>query len=107
VEGVDIDPQAVEAARDNAERNTVQADFRLSGDSTQGGFDVVVANILTNPLKALMPLLAARARQGGRIILSGILEAQAGEVMAIYSAAFDMHLAAVDEGWVLLTGSRK
>jgi len=75
--GVDIDPQAVESARDNAARNAVEADFRLSGDLPEGDYDVVVANILTNPLKALMPLLAARTRPGGRIILSGILEAQA------------------------------
>jgi len=107
VVGVDIDPQAVEAARDNASRNKVEADFRLSGDLPDGRFDVVVANILTNPLKALMPLLAGRTRPGGHIVLSGILEGQAAEVMAIYSAYFDMHLAAVDEGWVLLTGSRK
>jgi ribosomal protein L11 methyltransferase len=107
VVGVDIDPQAVESALDNAGRNAVQADFRMSGDLPEGDYDVVVANILTNPLKALMPLLAGRACSGGRIILSGILEAQAEEVMAIYSAAFEMHHAAVDEGWALLTGIRK
>ncbi|HEX8979108.1 MAG TPA: 50S ribosomal protein L11 methyltransferase [Parasulfuritortus sp.] len=107
VVGVDIDPQAVEAARDNAERNGVQADFRLSGDLPERTYDVVVANILTNPLKALMPLLAARARPGGRIILSGILDSQAEEVMAIYSVAFEMRLEKVDEGWSLLTGTRK
>jgi len=105
--GVDIDPQAVESARDNAARNAVEADFRLSGDLPEGDYDVVVANILTNPLKALMPLLAARTRPGGRIILSGILEAQADEVAAIYAAAFVMRLEAVDEGWALLTGMRR
>jgi len=105
--GVDIDPQAVESARDNAARNAVEADFRLSGDLPEGDYDVVVANSLTNPLKALMPLLAARTRPGGRIILSGILEAQADEVAAIYAAAFVMRLEAVDEGWALLTGMRR
>ncbi len=107
VVGVDIDLQAVESARDNAHRNAVQADFRLSGNLPEGDYDVVVANILTNPLKALMPLLAARTRPGGQIILSGILDAQADEVMAIYSAAFEMQRAAVDEGWALLTGTRR
>lgn len=107
VVGVDIDPQAVEAAHDNAQRNAVEADFRLSGDLADGEYDVVVANILTNPLKALMPLLASRTRSGGRIVLSGILEAQADEVVAIYSAAFDIRCAALDEGWALLTGTRK
>jgi ribosomal protein L11 methyltransferase len=107
VVGVDIDPQAVEAACDNAARNAVRADFSLSDDLPDGTYDVVAANILTNPLKALMPLLAGRARPGGRIVLSGILESQAEEVMAIYSTAFVMKMEAVDEGWVLLTGIRK
>ncbi|NTV95411.1 MAG: 50S ribosomal protein L11 methyltransferase, partial [Thiobacillus sp.] len=70
-------------------------------------YDVVVANILTNPLKALMPLLAAHVRPGGRIVLSGILDAQAEEVMAIYGQAFDMCHTAGEEGWALLTGTRK
>ena len=107
VAGVDIDPQAVESARENARRNGVEADLRLAGDLPDGGYDVVVANILTNPLKALMSLLAARTRPGGRIALSGILAEQAGEVATIYSAAFEMGAATLDEGWALLTGRRK
>jgi ribosomal protein L11 methyltransferase len=106
VVGVDIDPQAVGAARDNAERNGVAIEFMLPDQLRPGGYDVVVANILTNPLKALMPLLAAHVRPGGRIALSGILEAQAAEVAAIYSEAFTMRHAATEEGWALLTGTR-
>jgi len=96
----------VGAARDNAERNGVAIEFMLPDQVRAGTFDVVVANILTNPLKALMPLLAAHVRPGGRIALSGILEAQAEEVMAIYSAAFAMRHDATEEGWALLTGTR-
>jgi ribosomal protein L11 methyltransferase len=107
VVGVDIDPQAVGAARDNAERNGVAARFLLPNELPAGAYDLVVANILTNPLKALMPLLAAHVRPGGRIVLSGILVAQAEEVMAIYSAQFDMGHEQDDEGWCLLTGTRK
>lgn len=106
VVGVDIDPQAVAAARDNAERNAVAIDFMLPEGLPPGQHDVVVANILTNPLKALMPLLAAHVRPGGRIVLSGILDAQADEVCAVYGRHFTMTHAASDEGWALLTGVR-
>jgi ribosomal protein L11 methyltransferase len=67
-------------------------------------FDVLVANILTNPLKALMPLLAGRVRSGGRIALSGILAEQAEEMIGIYRQFFDMQLWATEDGWVCLEG---
>lgn len=106
VVGVDVDAQAVVASRDNAERNRVTADFHLPDDAPAGQFDVLVANILTNPLKALMPLLAARVKPGGRIALSGILHEQAEEVMALYGQSFAMRLWRVDEGWVCLEGEK-
>lgn len=104
VVGVDVDAQAVTSSRDNAERNQVQASFHLPDTAPNGQFDVLVANILTNPLKALMPLLAARVKPGGRIALSGILVEQAEEVMAIYGQAFAMRLWKEAEGWVCLEG---
>ncbi|MDD3530033.1 MAG: 50S ribosomal protein L11 methyltransferase [Gallionellaceae bacterium] len=107
VVGVDIDPLAVQAARDNASSNGVACEFMLPGELADGLYDVVVANILTNPLKALMPLLAAHVRSGGTIVLSGILEAQAGEVMAIYADTFAMRHDATEEGWARLSGIRK
>jgi len=106
VVGVDLDPQAVGAARDNASANLVAAEFFLPDALTAGRFDVLVANILTNPLKALMPLLAARVRPGGHIALSGILTDQAEAVMAIYATAFAMRLWQEEEGWVCLEGKR-
>ena len=69
-------------------------------------FDIVVANILTNPLCVLAPLLAARTRPGGRIALSGILATQAEQVRAAYAPAFDLAVQAEREGWVLLEGLR-
>ncbi len=104
VVGVDVDAQAVTASRDNAERNQVQASFSLPDAAPAGQFDVLVANILTNPLKALMPLLAARVKPGGALALSGILAEQAEEVMAIYGQAFSMRLWKEAEGWVCLAG---
>jgi ribosomal protein L11 methyltransferase len=106
VVGVDVDPQAITSARDNAERNQTTADFHLPDAAPAGQFDVLVANILTNPLKALMPLLAARVKSGGRIALSGILAEQADEVMAIYGQAFTMKRWREAEGWVCLEGWR-
>lgn len=105
--GCDVDAQAIVASRDNAARNRVEAAFCLPDDLPPGRFDIVVANILTNPLRALMPLLAARVARGGRIVLSGILAQQAEEVMALYRAAFAMRLWAEDEGWVCLEGDKR
>lgn len=107
VDGVDIDAQAVAASRDNAELNNVAALFCLPGDLAPGQYDVVVANILTNPLKGMAPLLAGRVLPGGRLVLSGILAEQAEDVMAIYRDWFVFDPPAIDEGWVRLTGVKK
>ncbi|MFP5381009.1 MAG: 50S ribosomal protein L11 methyltransferase [Gammaproteobacteria bacterium] len=107
VDGVDIDPQAVTSARDNAALNDVSAHFVLPGELASGEYDVVVANILTNPLKGLAPLLTGRVRRGGRLVLSGILAEQAEDVMAVYRAGFDFDAPAADEGWVRLSGTRR
>ncbi len=68
---------------------------------------MVLANILAGSLIALEPLLAARTRTGGHVVLSGILESQAAEVAAAYAQDFDAGLIAVDEGWALVGGARK
>jgi ribosomal protein L11 methyltransferase len=107
VDGVDIDPQAVTASRDNAELNKVVAHFSLPGELAPGQYDIVVANILTNPLKGMAPLLAGRVRAGGQLVLSGILAEQADEVMAIYRDWFVFDPPAIDEGWVRLAGLKK
>ncbi len=107
VDGVDIDPQAVTAACDNATLNGVTAHFCLPGELAAGQYDVVVANILTNPLKGMAPLLADRVRAGGRLVLSGILAEQAGDVMAVYRDWFVFDPPAIDEGWVRLAGVKK
>lgn len=105
--GTDLDPQAIIASRDNAERNQVEAQFGLPDALPAGQFDVLVANILTNPLKALMPLLAARVRPGGRIALSGILAEQAEDILTLYGDAFVMTPWGEEDGWVCLSGTRR
>ena len=105
--GVDIDAQAVQASRDNAQANHVRADFFLPDDIRLAQYDVVVANILTNPLRALAPLLAGATRPGGRIVLSGILAAQAAEVARIYAQWFDLAPAVIEDGWCCLSGVKR
>lgn len=105
--GVDLDAQAVQASRDNAEANQVQAKFYLPDAAPQLRADIVVANILTNPLKVLAPLLASATRQGGQIVLSGILSEQAEDVMAIYSQWFDLEQPVREEGWACLSGVKR
>jgi ribosomal protein L11 methyltransferase len=106
VEGVDVDAHAIAASRDNARANGVIAQFHLPEASLAGQYDVVVANILANPLRLLAPLLAARVHAGGHIVLSGILEPQASAVTAAYAPWFTIDIWNNDEGWVALAGIR-
>ena len=106
VAGVDVDPQAVDAARANAAANRVAATFTLPG-ALAGMFDVVVANILANPLVSIAADLAARVRDGGHIVLSGILETQAEAVMTAYRGWFNIAVSASDDGWIALAGTRR
>ena len=105
--GVDIDPQAIKASNDNAVQNEVQAAFYLPDGLPQGQFDVVVANILANPLRMLGDMLAGRTHTGGRIVLSGILEEQIDEMSAIYAQWFDLAPAIVNNGWACITGTKR
>jgi ribosomal protein L11 methyltransferase len=104
VVGVDIDLQAVDAAKSNAERNEVSARFDDSSKEIKGQFDIVVANILSNPLKALAPAICSHVRPGGRLALSGILAEQADELIEIYSAHLPLSIADTRDGWVCLAG---
>jgi ribosomal protein L11 methyltransferase len=103
--GVDIDDKALESAAYNAERNHVSLPLRHSGKPLDEQFDLVVANILTNPLCVLAPLLSSRVRPGGRLALSGVLETQADQVIAAYSPHIQLRIGAIHEGWCRLEGS--
>ncbi len=105
--GVDVDAQAVIASRDNAAANQVSADFYLPEGTALSQYDIVVANILTNPLRALAPLLAGATKSGGRIVLSGILAEQTEDVTRIYAQWFDMAPAVIEDGWACLSGVKK
>lgn len=108
VVGVDIDPQAIESARYNSERNRCDIAFYLpeefAGAAGAQTFDVVVANILSSPLKLMAPMLSARVAPGGSLVLSGILARQADEVAAAYAPFIEMSVWAEHDGWVALSG---
>lgn len=112
VTGIDIDPLAIEASQANALRNDcnpMQFEF-LSTNQTlenKAAMDIVVANILANPLTILAPVLAQAVRPGGRIALSGILQQQAEQVNQVYQQWFDIKIADSQEDWVLLSGNKK
>ncbi len=104
--GIDIDDNALTAARDNAEKNQVTLELRHSREALGETFNLVVANILTNPLCVLAPLLAARVAAGGRIALSGVLESQTELVLAAYAPFLSLCVGATLDGWVRLEGDR-
>lgn len=105
--GVDIDPQAIVASKQNAGQNQVEAEFYLPDAAPKILADVVVANILANPLKVLAPMLAQAVRPGGHIVLSGILAPQAEETLGIYRQWFEIGVAGELDGWVCLAGVKK
>ncbi|MEB6605541.1 MULTISPECIES: 50S ribosomal protein L11 methyltransferase [Aeromonas] len=107
--GIDIDPQAIQASRDNAMRNGVadQIELYLPADQPQDvEADVVVANILAGPLRELAPLIAGHGKPGSLMALSGVLESQAQELELIYGQWFDMDPTAVKEEWCRLSGRK-
>jgi len=110
VVGVDIDPQAVRSAHDNAEANTVTAAFFDASDKLPAPYDlqtydVVLANILANPLRILAPALTARLKPGASLVLAGLLAEQAEELIGIYRPWLEMRVADTQDGWSLLVGS--
>jgi ribosomal protein L11 methyltransferase len=107
VDAVDVDPAAVEAATANARANNVAVRAAQTGALEPAMYDVVVSNILLQPLIVLAPLLAARVAPRGRIALAGILESQASDLEAAYRQWFDLEMAAHQDGWALLAGNRR
>lgn len=107
IEAVDIDAQAVDVTRANARANGVELRASLPEALMRDRYDLVVANILAQPLIDLVPELSARTRKGGLLALSGILDWQAEEVRAAYSALFDMAIGECEDGWALVHGVRR
>ena len=106
IHAVDIDEQAVQATRYNAQVNQVTLEAMLPDALADGQYQVVVANILSNPLKLLAPMLSNRVRNGGDLVLSGVLERQAQEVAHAYAPWLSMSVWQARDGWVCLHGRR-
>jgi ribosomal protein L11 methyltransferase len=103
---VDVDPLALETARYNARRNAVALEALDAQRAVPCASRITVANILANPLRMLAPILASHTQPGGMVALSGILDDQAGEVIAAYAPWARLDLVAREAGWVLLAGPR-
>lgn len=106
VVGIDIDPQAIEASRDNATRNGVSDHLELYLPANQPALqaDIVVANILAGPLRELSPVISGYVKPNGVLAISGILENQAEELLGVYGQRFTMNPATVQEEWCRLDG---
>ena len=102
VDAVDIDNDAVTAALANATANQVRVNTGLP-DMAQGAYDLVVANILAAPLKVLAPLLCGHVKQGGHLLLAGILNRQVEEIQLAYAPYVQLQIADSLDGWVLMT----
>jgi len=108
--GIDIDPQAIQASRDNAQRNGVSERLSLYLPQDQPAnlsADVVVANILAGPLRELAPLISVLPVASGHLGLSGILASQAEGVAQAYSDLFELDPVAEKEEWCRITGVKK
>lgn len=110
---VDNDPQALLATRENAERNgidstrlTVLSPEQASVDVSERSADILLANILAEPLIQLAPRLSSLVKYGGRLCLSGLLQHQGDVVATAYREVFDFDPSAAREEWLRLTARR-
>jgi ribosomal protein L11 methyltransferase len=101
IDAVDIDPAAVQATKDNARDNGVQLQAGLPA-MAQGQYSLVLANILASPLKLLAPLLCGHLAPSGQLLLAGILERQADELMQAYAPWLTLRVADQEDGWILM-----
>ena len=105
-DGIDIDPQAVLSTAENARINRVEV-TALGGDAPlPPPADLVIANILSTPLKLLAPILSSLVAPGGRLVLSGVLERQIDEVASCYDPALNVQAWRTRDGWACLSGRR-
>lgn len=105
VDAVDIDEAAILATQRNARENGVTLNAGMP-DLLTGQYRLIVANILSQPLKVLAPLLCSRLAAGGQLVLAGILERQAQELIDAYGPYCQLRVTDTQEGWILMTSVR-
>ncbi|MDO5091024.1 MAG: 50S ribosomal protein L11 methyltransferase [Cardiobacteriaceae bacterium] len=99
----DIDPQALAASLDNARKNGVDARIDIVADPGDAPrVDILVANILLEPLCFLQPQFLRHIHPDTRLVFAGVLERQVAELAAVYEDAFDLRIADTRDGWALL-----
>lgn len=107
VKGTDIDPQAIQASKQNAERNNEQIEFALVKDFDSEPVDLLIANILSGPLKELAPEFERLVKSGGQLVLSGLLQTQAAELQQHYRQfGFELDQLDTEEEWARLSGRK-
>ena len=104
VKGVDIDPQAIIASKENGNVNKCNIDWLNTNEDFKFQTDLLVANILSSALSVLAPLLASYCAPKGKIALSGILESQENQIKKIYEPWFNFEKTLKNNGWVCLSG---
>ena len=104
VKGVDIDPQAIIASKENGNVNECNIDWLNTDEDFKFQADLLVANILSSALSVLAPLLASYCSPKGKIALSGILESQENQIKKIYAPWFTFEQTLKNNGWVCLSG---
>ena len=104
VKGVDIDPQAIIASKENGNVNECNIDWLNTNEDFKFQADLLVANILSSALSVLAPLLASYCAPKGKIALSGILESQENQIKKIYEPWFNFEKTLKNNGWVCLSG---
>lgn len=102
IDAVDIDEAAVSATLLNAQANEVSLNAGLP-DMAVGTYQTVLANILATPLKVLAPLLCQHVASGGHLVLAGILDRQAEELIQAYAPFLNLAVADREDGWILMT----
>ena len=107
VKGVDIDPQAIIASKENGALNKCYIDWINTEKDFKFHADLVVANILSSALSVLAPLLASYCLPKGKIALSGILESQESQIKKIYSPWFKFEKTLKSDGWICLSGIKE
>jgi ribosomal protein L11 methyltransferase len=107
--GIDIDPQALQASMENARRNQVEQKLEVFLPANQPLLqaDYVFANILSGPLIQLREVITGYCKQGGKLVLSGILAEQIPAIEQAYGQDFDLEPSAIDGEWARVSGTRK